>query len=206
MKIVRITKQERRDRYNLYSEEGFVASLAPDTLLEAGVSVGVEVTSQQLAAWQQQDQASQALAKAYDLLSRRPHSVGELCDKLRRKEFAESDISDTVERLTKVGYLDDRPFTERWVAERGGTRGKHLLRAELAKKGVDRTIVDEVLGGQDSDSSEIINLIAKRAPRYAGKDAFEFRQKITQYLAGRGYGYDDIKTALQEYESSKPES
>ena len=56
-------------------------------------------------------------------------------------------VDDVVGRLVELGYLDDGTFARAWVEsrDRSRPRGESALRRELALKGVDRAVIDEVL-------------------------------------------------------------
>ena len=68
---------------------------------------------------------------------------------------------------------------------------RRKLQAELAAKGVDRSIVERQLADNErSDSDELQKIIAKKRSKYTDE------QKFMQYLARQGFSYDDIKSAL----------
>jgi regulatory protein len=72
--------------------------------------------------------------------------------KLRRRGFAPDTVEATMARLAERGYLDDRSFAQGLVRRRGELRGPLALSAELASKGVDRALADEVLAEFDPDA------------------------------------------------------
>ncbi len=65
-------------------------------------------------------------------------------------------ISAAIDRLLELGMLDDEAFAALWVEsrDRARPRGERALRTELAQRGVDRLIVDGVLG-QRRDTFEV---------------------------------------------------
>ena len=105
-------------------------------------------------------------------------------------------IADRVfERLVQKGYIDDEKFTRYWVENRSLTKGasKRKLTAELRAKGVEQLIIDQAFEATArSDDDELKKVIAKKRARYPDE------QKFMAYLAGQGFGYDDIKQALSE--------
>ena len=141
----------------------------------------------------------------------RPHSSREVKDYLRRKtrttmvksrrtgELKErpgvsQHVADRVyDRLVEKGYVDDEKFTRFWVENRNLTKGasRRKLQAELAAKGVDREVVDRHLAQSErDDTSELQKIVLKKRAKYPDD------QKFMQYLARQGFGYDDIKQAL----------
>jgi regulatory protein len=87
-------------------------------------------------------------------LEARPRSVAEVRRKLTRLGYRPELVKVAVERLAELGYLDDESFARAWVEsrDRAKPRGEHALRRELGLKGVDRALVDSVLGDRREDA------------------------------------------------------
>jgi len=88
------------------------------------------------------------LAAAARLLESRHRTVHEVRRRLTDAGYRPDLVDAAVARLADLGYLDDEEFARAWVAsrDRAHPRGERALRLELARKGVAREIVDEVLG------------------------------------------------------------
>jgi regulatory protein len=84
---------------------------------------------------------------AASFLAVRPRSVAETRRRLRWLGYAETLVDQVVDRLGTLGYLDDTAFARAWVEsrDRARPRGSLALRQELARKGVDRDVVDAVM-------------------------------------------------------------
>lgn len=199
MRVTRIAKQERRDRYNVFVDGRFHAALSAELLLESGIAEGDELEPGRLDPFVERDEAGKVLNKALRYLSLRPHGERELRTKLERKELDPGFVDDAFTRLRELGYLDDAAFARQWVEERGGTRGRRLLRAELRRKGVADGLIDEALAaGGPGEEVAVRELALKRLSRMSagGELSRDVRDKLTRYLAGRGYGYDTIREVL----------
>ena len=57
-----------------------------------------------------------------------------------------------MDRLTELGYLDDRIFAEGHVRRRKAGLGPLALSAELFARGVDRHVAEDALAGFDSEA------------------------------------------------------
>jgi regulatory protein len=81
--------------------------------------------------------------------------VAEVRRKLTRLGYRSDLVTDAVERLAELGYLDDDAFARAWVEsrDRAKPRGEHALRRELGLKGVDRSLVDAVLDDRREDAT-----------------------------------------------------
>ncbi len=96
------------------------------------------------------EDVAEVLDAAARFLEARPRSVAEVERKLGGMGYQPSLVAEVVERLVQLGYLDDEAFARAWVEsrDRASPRGEHALRRELSQRGVDRTLVDEVLAAR----------------------------------------------------------
>ena len=116
---------------------------------------------------------------------------------LRRKEVEEPVAEDIMKRLRAVGLLDDLAFGRAWVANRRllKSTSKRKLQLELKQKHLSESVISQVLGEDETDERATLrDLVEKKRNRYPDQN------KFMQYLARQGFGYDDIKSVLQEDE------
>lgn len=214
MKITALTPQQRdNNRVNVFIDGKYRFSLDVLQLSDLGVKVGRDINEQQLAELEQESQFGKVYTRALEYALIRPRSQREMRDYLYRKTLNKKyktkrtgEIKDRLgvskeltervfERLQQKGYVDDQKFADFWVENRNQRKGSSLrkLAAELAAKGVDRTIVDQVLADTDrTDKSELQKIIVKKRSKYSDD------QKLIAYLARQGFSYDDIKEALNQ--------
>ena len=97
---------------------------------------------------------AQVLEAGARFLEARHRSVAEVRRRLTRLGYRADLVTDAIERLGELGYLDDDAFARAWVEsrDRAKPRGEHALRRELGQKGVDRSLVDAVLGDRREDA------------------------------------------------------
>jgi regulatory protein len=155
------------------------------------------------------DDPSAVLESGARFLEARPRSVAEVRRKLTRLGYQPELVAGAVERLAELGFLDDEAFARAWVEsrDRAKPRGEHALRRELGLKGVDRSIVDAVLGdrrddamaaatGSDEPSTSPDEAAAERllrrklAPVMRETDPRRRLQRAYGLLARNGFGPD----------------
>lgn len=87
------------------------------------------------------------LEAAARFLEARSRSVTEVRRRLGRAGYRSELIEGAIVRLGELGMLDDEAFGRAWVEsrDRARPRGEIALRRELSLKGVDRSIVNELL-------------------------------------------------------------
>jgi regulatory protein len=137
-------------------------------------------------------------------LAVRPRSVGETTRRLRHLGYPQALVEEVVTRLVEVGYLDDDAFARTWVEsrDRARPRGESALRRELYLKGVERQVVDEVLGerlgaagGDDPNLAAATALLErKRSALLREPDERKRRQKAYALLARNGFDPETCRT------------
>jgi SOS response regulatory protein OraA/RecX len=93
------------------------------------------------------DDPALVLEAAARFLEVRARSVAEVRRRLGQAGYRADLVDGAIGRLTELGMLDDATFARAWIEsrDRARPRGEIALRRELALKGVDRTVVDELL-------------------------------------------------------------
>jgi regulatory protein len=93
------------------------------------------------------DDPAVVLEAAARFLEARSRSVHEVRRRLTGAGYQAALVEDAITRLTELGMLDDLAFARAWVEsrDRARPRGERAIREELRTKGLDRTVVDEVL-------------------------------------------------------------
>ena len=91
--------------------------------------------------------------------------------------------------------MDDVKFARYYVENRFVKKGvsKKRLKMELAKKGVSREIIEEVLDLRN-DEEEIKKIIAKKRAKYDD-------DKLIQYLCRQGFSYQLVQDLVRTYET-----
>lgn len=207
MKITGITPQQKdKNRINVMVDGKYRFSLDIFQYADLGLKVGQEFSDEELTTLEQESVFGKLYARALEYCLMRPHSSREVKDYLYRKtrdtrtktggvkKGVAPVITDRVfDRLVDKGYVDDEKFARYWVENRQLTKGasRRKLQAELRAKGVDGVIIERFLSESPrNDLEELKKVIAKKQGRYPDS------QKLMQYLARQGFGYDDIKQAL----------
>ena len=201
MKISDIKQQvKRQGRYSIYIDGKYSFSLSENELLNIGLRINQEFSEAELEKLKKTAVADKAMMRAYDQLSRRPRSIWEMQDYLRRKDYDDQLITDIVNRLKEQDYLNDKKFAEAWISNRRLLKrtSKRRLFQELKQKRVDEHTINDVLEEDETDESEVLReLIAKKRTQSRYQD----QEKLIAYLARQGFNYGDIKAALEESEN-----
>ncbi|MBR9883018.1 MAG: regulatory protein RecX [Oceanospirillales bacterium] len=132
------------------------------------------------------------------LLARREYSRGELVSRLRSRVEDGDMLERVLDRMQENGYQSDSRFAMSQARQRYEQGyGERRIRYDLQQKGIPSTLTDATLCELEADWFESAH---RQAVRKFGEqppaDAKE-RARRTRYLLGRGFGYDEVKYALE---------
>ena len=141
-----------------------------------------------------------AKEKALAMLERRDYSRAELLQKLTEKGVEEAEAAETVERLAELGFVDDAryaPIIVRHYAAKG--YGARRVRQELQRRGIPKDLWDEAMEQMPQQDDTVDRLLRSRLKSEA-PDRAELK-KAQDFLLRKGYGWDEIRSALERYNS-----
>ncbi len=194
-------------RENVYLDGKFGFGIAAESRFENRLKIGQNLIEAEVRSLVSGDQVSKLLFSAQNFLSYRPRSVKEVRDnltnKLDRGDYVDPAkiLSEVVVKLTQMKLLSDLEFARWWVEQRKKfkPRGERMLRSELHAKGVPRDIIDELFFAYETPASEIEKLAAKKAVSYAKLPRQEFQTKLSNFLARKGYDWDEIQGVVDRF-------
>jgi len=194
-KITAIEPQKNRSRVNIHLDGEFAFGL--DRFVAAWLKPGQELSDTKIAALQAEDARERAYQQAMLFLSFRARSEKEIRQNLRKHEIPAAVIEQTLEKLRAAGLANDNQFARIWVENRNTfrPRSRRALTMELRQKGLDDETVHAALADVD-ENALAYESAAKRAGRLNGLEWSEFRKKLSEYLARRGFPYPVITTVV----------
>jgi len=190
-KITAIEPQKNRNRVNIHLDGEFAFGL--DRFVAAWLKTGQELSDEKIAKLEADDARERAYQQAMLFLSYRVRSEKEIRQNLRKHEIPEEVIEQTLEKLREGGLANDNQFARAWVENRNifRPRSRRVLAIELRQKGLDHETVQSAVAGVDEDALAYESAI-KRANRFKNLEWSEFRKKLSEYLARRGFSYSVI--------------
>lgn len=190
-KITAIEAQKNRNRVNIHLDGEFAFGLARITA--AWLKVGDTLSDEKIASLQAEDARERALQQALLFLSYRARSEKEIRQNLLKHEFTEDAIETTLEKLRVNNLANDPEFARVWVENRSTfrPRSRRALLMELRQKGLDDETAQAAVSGVDENALAYESAL-RRANRLKGLEWGEFRKKLSEYLARRGFPYSVI--------------
>lgn len=141
-------------------------------------------------AFQQAPGERAALAQCHKVLAGRQVTVAELRRKLVAAKLEPADIEQALDRCMQAGLLDDERYAAQFVdarVRRG--HGAQRIRQDLARRGVDRAVVDHALACEADDeafSAAAVDAARRKLARVDLDDAAS-RSKAMRWLLSRGF-------------------
>lgn len=167
-----------------------------DFVFTCGFDNNSDISDEELAFLTDEVNSRRAFLKACDLLALRDHSSRELLTKLRQKGYGEG-AEQAVEKLMEEGYVDDERFARAYAAELVRVKhfGKRRIVTELLKKGIDPSLARDIADETEVDEDEILVALKRKYGRCL--DTEKGVRRAVNGLAAMGYGYSEIKQAIE---------
>ena len=133
----------------------------------------------------------------------RDRSVAETQSKLNSYGQTESDVSELISYLKEYDFIDDERFVNSFVSGKFRIKkwGRKKIYASLLPKKVDKFLILEAFEAIDEyDYLVTIDELIEKKNRLlrTEKDPWKKKQKILQYLIGRGFEYDLAQGVLSK--------
>jgi regulatory protein len=191
-KITSLQVQKKNpNRVNIHLDGEFAFGLA--RIVAAWLRVGQELSEEKIEQLQAEDARERAFQQAMLFLSYRARSESEIRQNLRKHEIPDSVIEQTLERLRQDGLANDHQFARAWVENRSAfrPRSRRLMAMELRQKGLNEEAVSSAVAEVD-DETLAYEAAQKKVARYQGLEWNEFRKKLSDFLARRGFSYSVV--------------
>lgn len=198
MKITAIKSQiKQAGRYSIFIDEVYVFSLSDTSLLESKLVKGQELTEQQVRHFKALSDDDKLYNRVLGYIALRPRSEWEIKTYLERKKSPTPLVESILNKLRVNRLLDDAKFADAYVHDRRLLRptSRRKMILELKKKRLSEEVIREAVGSDvEQDQSALDELVVRKRRQTRYQDD----KKLMQYLAGQGFGYGDIKSALSK--------
>lgn len=199
--ITSIKQQKNKNRVNVYLDDKFGFGIDLDNFVILHLKLNQELTDEEVAEIVKKAEYQKTLDKLLRFAIIRPRSEKEIADYFKRKLVHESMHEKLLEKLKYLELLDDAKFAKWWVEQRLAFRPKsqRIMNYELRMKGIKPDIIQKILDEIPIDEEKMAkDLLAKKMYKWKNLEPREARQKMSQYLAGKGFSWDTIEKTVNE--------
>lgn len=209
--MIRITKLEPSrhvsGRFLVFLEGAAepMLKVTEDEVLHFALFTGKELTESELDALTQAAGRSSARATAARMISARPLSKGELIRKLVEKGNDRTCAQDAADWLEDIGAIDEQSYADliaRHYAAKG--YGPRKIQDEFFRRRVPRDCWPQALE-QLEDPEEVLDRLIEKKLRGQVPDRKELN-RVSAFLARRGFLWSDIREGLARYGAALEES
>lgn len=146
-----------------------------------------------------EESKKKALTVAANVLTYKNRSAAALYDRLIEKGQPEEEAAYAVARLMELGFLNDEQYGQSLLSAckaKGWGRGR--IKQELKKKQLEPELIDSLLEDFEPDYDKMKKLISSKLKNDPSPDRAAVK-RVADSLARRGFSWDQIKRALDEY-------
>ncbi|MHB8840469.1 MAG: regulatory protein RecX [Candidatus Aquicultor sp.] len=206
--VTALEQQVKRPwRTSIFIDGAFWRAYDTETIIEAGLYRGQQLAPSELETLDFSLEKRRAVNRAVLLLSYRARSEHEVSQRLKTAGFDPEIISDAINELRRLGYLNDDDFAQSWTKSRMTSKlyGPKRIKQELKQKGIADEIIAEKLeetASPDKEYELAKKLAETKVPTYKDLDKNASFRRLSQFLLRRGYTpstvYDVCKDVLKD--------
>lgn len=199
--VTSIKPQRNGKRVNIYLDDKFSFGIDLENFVTLNLKINTELTQDEVEKIIKKVEFQKTLDKLLRFATLRPRSEKEINDWFRKKKVHEILHKDLFNRLNRLDLVNDRKFAEWWISQRQEfkPRGVRALSIELRQKGIEKEIIDEVLGETKINEEKTAReLLEKKSYRWKRLPKIERNQKMSQFLARKGFGWEVISKLIKD--------
>lgn len=205
--ITRISKRKTsRGRYTVFIDGSPSFEVSETVLQKSGLRTNDTIDEKAIAEIKASETENEARTIAVNYLSYRPRSSSEVLRHLVRKGISRETAVPIVRRLESVGLINNLEFARMFVRDRLRRKptGRALVKNLLAAKGIEPTVIDQVLRENitDEDQTSAAKQLASKRLRLTKRsmaklDARKQEQRITGYLLRHGFSSEIVQRTVR---------
>ena len=140
--------------------------------------------------------------RAAKLLAAKPRSIAELRERLAERCSSKTIIETVIARLREYGYLDDERYALGYASSKVRQQpiGRRRLEMSLAKRKIDRTLVDEALDQvfAETPEEELLDRALQKRVRLRGRPKTRAEAKsLFDHLLRQGFPFELVSQKVR---------
>ena len=179
------------------------------TLIKFGLMKGKTLEQFDIDEIAYEDEIAKAFNKALHFLSFQMRSEYEVKKKLLDAGHGEAVVLEAIRKLENLGFLNDATYSKALLETKKRTmkKGPRAIRQDLKKKGIDKTLQDEVLETFTYEEQlDIAMQLAEKEVRTGNrKTPTQVKQKIQDVLMRKGYSFSIVSDVLERIKLEREE-
>ena len=203
MQVVNINYSKSKEVFEVVFEDETRLLLNYNIFEKYKVSVDMDFSEDEILEMKYFSDIERAKSRAINYISGKLKTKYEVRLKLKENGFAEDVIDEVLDILEKEEYLNDKVYCEIFIEDKKKLNGygKNKIKSLLIQKGISKNIFEGFLNEfeYDEEFDNALKMGIKKLELLSNEeDNFKKKQKIINYLAYRGFGFDVINDVLKE--------
>lgn len=199
--VITSIKKSKKGNILIYADNNYLTSVLPEVFLKSGLKVGSYIDEEILEKLNEEINLNKAKEKALRLLSFRAHSKKELKNKIQNS-LGEKYAEKATEKMENLGLINDNEFAFTYAKELFLKKLYAVKRVkyELAKKGIENNIIEQVINELDIDEEENIKKIFLKKHINANMLSNEKElRRLVAYCQRLGYSWNTVNSAINNF-------
>ncbi len=204
--VISVTKKGKKYivRLSNYTKELIVNE---DQIVEYRIIKGYHFNNEELKKIEKSLNLSNYYNKVVNYINYKPRTEKEVIDYLNNEEISKTDIVKIINKLKKIGFIDDYRYATRYTEELiRKEKGKYGVYQSLTQKGIDKNIIEEcaLTYPIEIERENAIKVASKIVKCYSTYPLKKQKLQIMQKLSSQGYSMEIINYAINhlEFESN----
>lgn len=202
---MKIEKYEltKKNKYNVYLSNGEVITLDERVITENELLLKKEIDNELYNKVIKESKVYELMDIAIKYISVRLRSIKEIKEYLKKKEAEVELINIAVDKLIKLGYLDDDRFAKAFIKDKLNftSMGDYKIKMELERLGVSHEIIEDNISSIDENTlnekmKKQIEKDIRANKKYTGQ---MLKNKIYTHLVSAGFSKEKIISILNNY-------
>ena len=203
MQVVNINYSKSKEVFEVVFEDETKLLLNYNIFEKYKVSVDMYFSEDEILEMKYFSDIERAKTRAINYISGKLKTKYEVRLKLKENGFTEDIIDEVLDILENEEYLNDRVYCEIFIEDKKKLNGygKNKIKSLLIQKGISKNIFEDFLDEfeYDDEFDNALKMGIKKLNLLSNEeDNFKKKQKIINYLAYRGFGFDVINDVLRE--------
>ena len=205
-KIIEIKPQVRNPlRKTLIFDDGSVFGISEDVFISNNFKIGSEISEDSFEELVNDELKVKVYNSALRLLGYRMRSCAEMKRRLAEKKYPKNNIEVTVDKLLRIGYLNDSEFANAFAHDKVKSKkiGPLALRMEFIPHKIDLDILEKTINSvyEKYPISDLIKqLLNKKKIQFGMKLERKNKKRIQDLLKRKGFSWNEISAVFTELE------
>ena len=180
--------------------------ISEDVYIQMPLQVGSELDEEKWQNFEELITFDKCYKQSLNYISRSPHSIGLLRQKLQKKRlFSKGIIEQAIHKLENLGYINDEKFCQLFIEQQRPKFdwGEYRIRQKLTQYKIAKEIIDKYISlnynSPDEELEKIEKSFEKKWKSFREKDSFsKKKEKTILFLQRKGFKMDAIWQIIEK--------